>query len=129
MYISLSTKSRDQALDVTSAINQVLAQQNWQQGQCHLFVPHTTAAITVNEGFDPCVMADVLTSLNKLITWKDNYTHLEGNSAAHLKSILVGVSLSLPIKAGRLDLGQWQKVFFLEFDGPRRRQFKITFSN
>lgn len=128
IQLDIPTQSRDQALDVTGIINKAIADKRWQRGMCNIFVPHTTAAITINEGCDPSVMHDVLNSFSRLIPWRADYTHPEGNSAAHIKSILVGVSLSVPVETGRLALGQWQKVFFMEFDGPRKRGLRLTFS-
>jgi secondary thiamine-phosphate synthase enzyme len=90
-------------------------------GICCIFVPHTTAAVTVNEKADPNVIKDIAMALNKLIPFDDDYRHLEGNSAAHIKSSIIGASEILPVENGRLILGTWQAVFLCEFDGPRRR--------
>lgn len=89
-------------------------------------VPHTTAAICVNEGYDPDVMADVERVLDRLVPWKADYRHAEGNTAAHVKTILVGSSVSLPVRRGALELGQWQEIFLCEFDGPRVRTVVLT---
>jgi secondary thiamine-phosphate synthase enzyme len=90
------------------------------------FVPHTTAGITINENADPAVKSDILASLEKAIPFNDNYRHLEGNSAAHIKATLVGSSVQVIVEGGQLKLGTWQSVFFAEFDGPRRRNLWIT---
>ena len=129
MRLSLSTSEHDEALDVTNAINQALKQNNCDQGFCHILVPHTTAAITVNEGYDSGIMLDVISTLDRLIPWQHNYVHMEDNSAAHIKSILVGAQITIAVNYGMLSLGQWQSVFFLEFDGPRNREIHLTFSS
>jgi secondary thiamine-phosphate synthase enzyme len=90
-----------------------------------LYVPHTTAAITINESADPSVKADILMILNEIVPWKANYRHLEGNSPAHVKSTLVGASELIAIEKGKLVLGTWQGIFFCEFDGPRTRKLHI----
>ena len=96
-----------------------------QTGICHVFVPHTTAGVTINENADPNVVRDILMEVNKIIPFQDNYTHLEGNAAAHIKSSLVGCSQTIPVEDGRLVLGTWQSIFFCEFDGPRQRQVLV----
>jgi secondary thiamine-phosphate synthase enzyme len=118
---SVSTDSRVCFKDITAEINQHVRDSGVKSGVCCIFVPHTTAAVTVNERADPDVMRDVSTALNKLIPFDDDYRHLEGNSAAHIKSSVIGASEMLPVEDGRLVLGTWQAVFFCEFDGPRRR--------
>ena len=115
------TDSRVCFKDITSDINRLIKRTSVESGICHIFVPHTTAAVTVNERADPSVMRDVSTALSKLIPFDDDYRHLEGNSAAHIKSSVIGVSEILPVERGKLVLGTWQAVFFCEFDGPRRR--------
>ncbi len=92
-----------------------------------IFVPHTTAAITINESADPSVKADILMVLNDIIPWEANYRHLEGNSPAHLKSTIVGASEFVTIRKNELLLGTWQGIFFCEFDGPRTRKIHLTF--
>jgi secondary thiamine-phosphate synthase enzyme len=94
-------------------------------GLCLLYVPHTTAAITINESADPSVKDDILMILNEIVPWKAKYRHLEGNSPAHVKSTLVGASELVAIENGRLVLGTWQGIFFCEFDGPRNRKLQI----
>ena len=91
-----------------------------------VFVPHTTAGVTINENADPSVMNDLRMELNKVVPFEDGYTHLEGNSAAHLKSSMVGCSCMVPVEGGRLALGTWQGVYFCEFDGPRTRKVWVT---
>ncbi|HET7904980.1 MAG TPA: secondary thiamine-phosphate synthase enzyme YjbQ [Candidatus Eisenbacteria bacterium] len=96
-------------------------------GLLHVYVPHTTAGVCVNEGYDPDVVADVERVLDRLVPWSGGYRHAEGNSAAHVKSILVGSSVWVPVRGGALALGRWQEVFFCEFDGPRTRSVELTF--
>ena len=123
--IELSTDSRTTLVDITSKVERVVRESGVKEGLCHLYVPHTTAAITVNENADPSVRADILKQLNKVIPFDDNYSHLEGNAAAHIKSTLIGVSRSIPVEKGSLSLGTWQGIFFCEFDGPRRRKVLV----
>jgi len=96
-----------------------------QDGLCHLFVPHTTAAVTINENADPSVRADILMVLNKVISERESYRHLEGNSPDHIKASVIGPQLTLMVSGGRLVLGTWQGIFFCEFDGPRTRRLHL----
>ena len=121
LKFSVITDSRVCFEDITADVNRLIKDSGVESGICHIFVPHTTAAVTVNERADPSVMRDVSTALSKLIPFDDDYRHLEGNSAAHIKSSVIGVSKILPVERGKLVLGTWQAVFFCEFDGPRRR--------
>ncbi len=121
LKFSVITDSRVCFKDITADVNRLVKNSGVESGICHIFVPHTTAAVTVNERADPSVMRDVSTALSKLIPFDDDYRHLEGNSAAHIKSSVIGVSKILPVERGKLVLGTWQAVFFCEFDGPRRR--------
>lgn len=118
---SVITDSRVCFKDITADVNRLIKNTGVESGICHIFVPHTTAAVTVNERADPSVMRDVSAALSKLIPFDNEYRHLEGNSAAHIKSSVIGVSVILPVERGKLVLGTWQAVFFCEFDGPRRR--------
>jgi secondary thiamine-phosphate synthase enzyme len=95
------------------------------EGLCQIFIPHTTAAVTINENADPSVKRDILKELNKVIPFDDNYHHSEGNSAAHIKSSLTGPSLTIIVHQSRLKLGTWQGIYFCEFDGPRHRQIWV----
>jgi len=128
MIISVVSKAKTEFIDITSKVQQQVRSSDVQQGHCLLYVPHTTAAITINEGADPSVKTDILAVLNHIVPWKNNYQHLEGNSAAHIKSTLVGITELIPIENGRLVLGTWQGIFFCEFDGPRTRKVHISFS-
>jgi secondary thiamine-phosphate synthase enzyme len=112
-------------IDVTSAVRRVLRESGVRDGLAVLFVPHTTAAVTINENADPDVVADLVMELNRIVPFADGYRHAEGNSAAHLKSTLVGVSETLLVKGGEPVLGTWQGIYFCEFDGPRRRTLHL----
>ncbi|MDD4362877.1 MAG: secondary thiamine-phosphate synthase enzyme YjbQ [Atribacterota bacterium] len=123
--ISVATHSRTEMLDITSKIQEVVKESKKQEGLCCIFVPHTTAGITINENDDPSVLDDILQEFNKVIPFEDNYRHLEGNSAAHIKSSIVGSSVNVIIENGKLKLGTWQGICFCEFDGPRIREVWI----
>jgi len=125
MILSVKTREVTELIDVTSDINELIQKSGIDQGLCMLYVPHTTAAVTINESADPSVKTDILMILNKLIPFEANYRHLEGNSAAHIKSTLVGSSALIAIENRRLALGTWQGVFFCEFDGPRSRKLHV----
>jgi len=120
--IAIRTRKRIEFTDITSGIRKIIAQTGVDEGLCHVFVPHTTAAVTINEKADPAVARDIESMLSKLVPEGKEYTHAEGNADAHIKSSLVGVSLFLPISGGDAVLGTWQAVFFCEFDGPRSRR-------
>jgi len=120
--IKVKTSAHSQGVDITRQVQKIVAGSGLTEGWCEVFVPHTTAAVTVNEAADPAVMSDVINTLNKLVPWEDDYRHMEGNSAAHVKSVLLGPNVRLPVKGGRLALGTWQGIFFMEFDGPRQRK-------
>jgi secondary thiamine-phosphate synthase enzyme len=124
--LTVTSRSRDEFIDITEKIQQVVSSAgNIEKGYCMLFVPHTTAGITINESADPSVKSDILMMLNTLIPREAGYRHLEGNSAAHVKSTLVGVSQLVAIEHNRLVLGTWQGIFFCEFDGPRNRKVHV----
>ncbi len=125
MILSVKTRTRTELVDITSDINHLVQQSGVDQGLCMLYVPHTTAAVTINESADPSVKADMLMILNEIIPWEADYRHLEGNSAAHIKTTLVGSSELIAIENGRLVLGTWQGIFFCEFDGPRNRKLHV----
>jgi len=112
-------------IDITALIVGEVRKSVIKDGICHLFVPHTTAAITINENADPDVPRDILTVLDRLVPISDNYRHTEGNSAAHVKASLFGPSQTVFIKEGGLVLGTWQSIFFCEFDGPRSRRVSV----
>lgn len=118
----ISTTSRSQFIDITSQVQRVVVESHISDGLCHIWVPHTTAGLTINENADPSVVEDILKQLERMAPWDNHYRHGEGNSAAHIKSSLMGCQLTVIIKDGRLLLGTWQGIYFCEFDGPRQRQ-------
>ena len=125
MILSVKTRQRTELVDITSDINRLIRKSGVAQGLCMLYVPHTTAAVTLNESADPSVKSDILMVLNEIIPWEANYRHMEGNSAAHIKTTLVGSSELIAIENNQLALGTWQGVFFCEFDGPRSRKLHV----
>jgi secondary thiamine-phosphate synthase enzyme len=120
--ISVKTSSHTQFIDITSKVSEVLQKTGIKDGICTVFTPHTTAGITINENADPDVPRDIIKEMGKVIPLNDGYDHIEGNSAAHIKSSLFGCSETVIIRNGSLMLGTWQSVFFCEFDGPRNRK-------
>ena len=122
---TIKSKSREAFIDVTSRIQEIVEASGIRSGLCILHVPHTTAAITVNEGADPSVQSDILAYLADRVPHQGSYRHMEGNSDAHIKSTLVGVSQVLPVENGKVVLGTWQSIFFCEFDGPRTRRLHV----
>jgi secondary thiamine-phosphate synthase enzyme len=122
----IRSASQTQFVDITGRIASVVKESGVEEGICCVYVPHTTAAVTINENADPSVQKDILKELNKLIPLDDNYSHVEGNSAAHIKASLVGESVVIPISGRELSLGPWQGIFFCEFDGPRSRNVYVT---
>jgi secondary thiamine-phosphate synthase enzyme len=123
--LSIRTTARFQMLDITDDIRKAVRESKVASGLCFVFVPHTTAAVTINENADPDVPRDILAELDKIIPLHDSYRHMEGNAAAHIKASLVGASQQLFIEKGDLVLGTWQSVFFCEFDGPRTRRVLV----
>ena len=126
MYrIKIKSNRREELIDITKEVKNYLMENNIKDGIITLFVPHTTAAITINENSDPNVKMDIVNFLRKLIPHDYNFAHIEGNSDAHIKSSLIGNSLTLIVEDGKLLLGTWQNIFFCEFDGPRDREIWI----
>lgn len=123
--IKVQTSAHSQLVDVTEKIQQLVDKAGIKHGLAILFVPHTTAAVSINENADPDVCHDMVNGLNQLIPLRNDYRHLEGNSAAHIKSSLVGASEQVIIRGGRLLLGTWQGLYFCEFDGPRSRKLLV----
>ncbi len=123
--LNITTSARTEMLDITSQIQQVLTQSGIKSGICMIFIPHTTAGVTINENADPDVVHDILKEINKIVPFNDSYLHMEGNSAAHIKASLFGFSQQVIIEDGKLVLGTWQGIYFCEFDGPRRRQVYV----
>ena len=119
---TVKTNQRIEMLDITSNVRKVIADSKVRDGICCVFIPHTTAAVTINENADPDVPRDILMELKKIVPLDDGYRHTEGNSDAHIKATLVGASVFIIVEEGRPALGTWQSVFFCEFDGPRSRK-------
>jgi len=124
--IDLQTRIQTEMIDITALVQQAVSEQNVERGICVVFVPHTTAGVTINENADPDVSSDVLRSLEKITPAHATYRHAEGNAPAHVKAVLVGSSQMIPVEKGRLVLGPWQGLFFCEFDGPRSRKIFIS---
>jgi len=122
---SVTTNARTELVNIDHFIREAIEQSGVKDGICCVFVPHTTAGVIINENTDPNVAVDILKELNKTIPFNDHYAHIEGNSAAHIKSSLVGCSIAIIIENGRPKFGTWQSVFFCEFDGPRKRKVWI----
>lgn len=125
-YINIRTRERTEFIDITARVQEVLNESGKNSGICNVFVPHTTAGVTVNEGADPTVQRDIQAHLNRLVPFEGDYHHREGNSSAHIKTSLIGVSLTVLIDQGKLVLGTWQSIFFCEFDGPRHRRVALS---
>ncbi len=125
LTLQVRTGKHTQFVDITREINEKIAGTKVQEGICYIYVPHTTAGITINENADPSVPYDIIKQLDIMVPWKNGYKHMEGNSAAHIKASLLGNSCYLIISKGRLLTGTWQAVFFCEFDGLRNRSVYI----
>ncbi|MHB8792820.1 MAG: secondary thiamine-phosphate synthase enzyme YjbQ [Thermoleophilia bacterium] len=123
--IKISSHTRSELIDISGRVQEAVDNSGVADGVCLVFVPHTTAAVTINEGADPAVRSDIEAELDRIIPWNDGYAHSEGNSAAHIKTSLVGSSETILVGGGRLVLGTWQSVYFCEFDGPRNRKCYI----
>ena len=119
--LEIQTQGRTEFVDITARVQAAVVELGVQAGAVTVFVPHTTAGITINENADPDVVTDITAALEKLIPWNDHYRHGEGNSAAHIKAGLMGSSVRVLVENGRLQLGTWQAIYFCEFDGPRTR--------
>lgn len=124
-YLPVRTTRHTEFIDVTAQVNEILRIAGIDEGVCYLYVPHTTAGVTINENADPSVVEDMIRYLEKTVPWNDNYLHLEGNSAAHIKSSLLGNGCQVFVSNGRLMLGTWQGILFCEFDGPRDRKIYV----
>ncbi len=126
--LSVPTRRKMELVDITRLINEHVQNSTVEEGFCFLFNPHTTAGLTINEGADPAVQEDIIAGMQKIVPMQYPFKHLEGNSAAHIMSSLIGCSLNLMIENGQIVLGTWQRIFFCEFDGPRSRrlQWRIT---
>ena len=124
--LRVATRAREQLVDVTGQIRHAVETSGVRDGVCHVYSPHTTCGVTVQEGWDPAVAEDAVASLAGLVPRDAPYAHAEGNSDAHVKTMLVGTGVTLPVAEGRLRLGRWQAVFLCEFDGPRQRELWVT---
>lgn len=123
---SLRTGARSEMIDITGEVREIIRESGMMEGVCHVYVPHTTAAVTINENADPDVPRDLLAAMDRIVPWNDRYRHSEGNSAAHIKSSLFGASAAVFVERGELVLGTWQSLFFCEFDGPRTRRVLVA---
>lgn len=123
--LQIKSHSQVEMIDITADVCSAIAEHDVTDGLAIIFTPHTTAAITINENADPDVCRDIIMGVNKLVPLQDNYRHLEGNSAAHIKSSLFGASETVIIHNGKIVLGTWQGIYFCEFDGPRQRQVQV----
>ena len=121
----VKTSSQNELIDITRSVQEAVKKTGVEDGICLIFIPHTTAAVTINENADPSVVQDIIMELNKIVPFKDSYRHMEGNSPAHIKASLVGCSEIVFIESGKLVLGTWQGIFFCEFDGPRSRKVHV----
>ena len=124
--MTVRSRQRDDVMDITERIAQVVADSGVKTGLCHVYVPHTTAGVFINENADPDALTDILNTLEALVPWENGYRHAEGNAAAHIKASLIGTSQTVPVRNGRLMLGRWQGIYFADFDGPRERHFQVT---
>ena len=123
--LNVKSKSKTEFIDITEEIRSLVRESGVNKGICHIYVPHTTAGVTINEGADPSVKRDIITALNRLVPFEGDYQHVEGNSAAHIKSTLVGTAQIVLLEEGKLLLGTWQSIYFCEFDGPRHRRVLV----
>ncbi len=126
--ISVKTKKHIEMIDITRDVSAIVEDSGIRDGVCTVYIPHTTAGLTINENADPDVQRDILMEINRIVPQHDGYRHAEGNSAAHLKAALFGCSTTVIVAGGRLCLGTWQSIFFCEFDGPRARAVWVQVS-
>jgi secondary thiamine-phosphate synthase enzyme len=124
--LSIRTSKKLESVDVSDLVSRVVEESGIAEGVCVLFVPHTTAAITANEHFDPNVARDILKALGRAVPDEEQWDHPEDNAPAHVKATLTGPSLTVPVSGGKLALGQWQGLYFMEYDGPRTRRLSVT---
>jgi secondary thiamine-phosphate synthase enzyme len=121
----VKTTTQTEFIEITHSVQEAVQKTGMRDGICIIFVPHTTAAVTINENADPSVIQDIVMELNKIVPFKDQYRHMEGNSPAHIKASLMGCSEIVLVESGKLFLGTWQGIFFCEFDGPRNRKVHV----
>ncbi|MEZ6852656.1 secondary thiamine-phosphate synthase enzyme YjbQ [Halodesulfovibrio aestuarii] len=125
--LEIRTSTREELIDITSRVQAVVSEKNWQDGALLLFCPHTTGAVTVNEGADPDVARDISVNMRHIVPHKGDYKHMEGNSDAHIKASMFGPDQMLIVENGRVQLGTWQAIYFCEFDGARSRKLWLKF--
>ena len=123
--ISIKTRSHTDIVDITQQVRNIVSSSNITEGTCIIYVPHTTCGIFINENADPSVVRDIENTLERLVPWQVNYSHSEGNAAAHIKSVLVGTQQIVMIENNHLQLGTWQGIFLADFDGPRKRTVRV----
>ena len=123
--LEIRTRDREEMLDITPAVRRTIRENGWSDGALLLYCPHTTGAVTINEGADPDVVRDILVNLGKLVPHRGDYQHAEGNSDAHIKSSMFGCDQMVIVEGGNIQLGTWQKIYFCEFDGPRTRKLWV----
>lgn len=126
---NIRTSKKTEFVNITGTVSKILTESGVTEGACIVYVPHTTAAVTINENADPSVPRDIAFELDKIIPFNDHYEHLEGNSAAHIKASIIGPSVYIPVTNGRMAFGTWQGIFFCEFDGPRNRTVLVQLIN
>jgi secondary thiamine-phosphate synthase enzyme len=126
--LPIKTQAKQEIIDITERIERAVRDAAFKDGLCTIFVPHTTAAVTINENADPAVKEDILSTLGKLAPAGLHYKHAEGNAHAHIRASLLGHSITVPIEDGKIALGTWQGILFCEFDGPRHREVWVTVS-
>ena len=125
--INVRTNRKQELIDITSQIRETIRKNELKNGLIHIYIPHTTAAVTINENYDPNVGRDIINTLEKIVPERERYSHLEGNAHAHIKASIIGSSRFVLVENGELQLGTWQGIFFCEFDGPRSREVWISF--
>lgn len=125
--LTVRTGTRIEMIDITPQLRILLKESKIRTGTCHVFIPHTTAAVTINENADPDVVRDIIATMDRVVPLKGDYRHMEGNSAAHIKASMFGVSQTIFVENGDFVLGTWQSIFFCEFDGPRTRKAFVKF--
>jgi secondary thiamine-phosphate synthase enzyme len=121
----VKTTTQTEFIEITHSVQEVVQKTGMKDGICLIFIPHTTAAVMINENADPSVVQDIVMELNKIVPFKNQYRHMEGNSPAHIKASLMGCSEMVLVESGKLVLGTWQGIFFCEFDGPRNRKVHV----
>lgn len=126
--LSLSTNEHTTFIAITQSLQKTVSANGWKEGILTVFIPHTTAAVCIQENADPDVVKDMIYALEKAVPWRDpHYDHAEGNTAAHVKAAMIGSSVQVIVQDGHLQLGTWQGIYFCEFDGPRSRNYWVTF--